>query len=283
MRRSTILFALAAGISALAPFTAAFAGPLEVGPVAPIAEVSNDRSPQYISSDPVNGAQLHEAPEVVKVAFTEPLDAASELKVFACGKRVDDGKTVVSLNQLEVRLDSGPQGIYQARWVAKGLAGLTGSSDGFIEFSVSHTKASCASGHGSSHGPGGGEHVSSGEGGAGQGGASHGGSHGSESTAGSSHSTVSGHRGTSSMTTSQTAGGHPSGLGGRSDQAEGSTKGSEDGSGGDETTVTPANPALAASSSGSTSIPAPEAGAILLALAVCIALGVSGGWLARLA
>lgn len=289
MRRRTIFSAFAAGMLALAPFSAALAAPTS--------------SPQYVSSEPTNGAELHEAPEVVKVAFTEPLDASSELRVFACGTRVDDGETTVSLNQLEVKLTFGPSGIYQARWVAKGLGGITGSSAGFIEFSVGHGKASCE-GHGSGHGGGhkdggkghggGGGHEGEGHEGSGSGGSHSEGTHSS----GSSASGSSGHSGTSHSAEGGASGHSSSGHSGTSTQGRGhgsghSSNGSDKengspsvhGSGHGESTGADtegtSNPDLA-SGGGPLPIPTPEAGAIFLALAACVGLGVTGGWLARL-
>lgn len=276
MRRLHVLCAIAAGILALAPFSAALAA----------------QSPQYMSSEPANGAELHEAPEVVKVAFTEPLDASSELRVFACGKRVDDGKTTVSLNQMEVGLASGPSGIYEARWVAKGLGGITGSSAGFIEFSVGHSKPTCnGSGHGPAHGSGHGSGSGDGEGGGHEGeghqgsGESHSGisSEGGSHNPGSTHPGSSSHSGTSHSSTGPSNDSHSGGSGHDGGGSGRSTNGHGPSHGGDATPQDEgvSNPDLAFGS-GPLSIPTPEPGAIILALAACIGLGVTGGWLARL-
>lgn len=289
MRRSSIVCAIAAGTLALAPFSAALAA----------------AAPQYISSDPANGAELHEAPESVSVSFSEPLDAESELRVFACGKRVDEGNSTVTLNQLEVSLASGPTGLYEARWVAEGFGGVTGSSAGLIEFSVGHGDVSCGgSGHGrhggsgKGHGGGGEGHSGSGSGheggGSGQSGSgnSHSGSGSSHSGSGTSgsHSSGSthssgGHSGGASSSSDHGSGKHSSGSGKHgSGHGEGKDKGHGEGHGssGSETTgeETAGNPNFAAD--GPLPITTPEAGAVLLALFACIGLGVTGGWLARL-
>lgn len=273
MRRLSIASSIAAGILALAPFSAALAA----------------QAPQYTSSDPANGAELHKAPESVSVTFTEPLDADSVLKVFACGKRVDAGDSAVTLNEVEVALASGPTGKYEARWVAIGFAGITGSSEGSIEFTVGHGDVSCAgSGHGSGHGSGKG----SGNGGSGHGSGHQGsGQEGSGGHQGSSHESGSGstHSGTShtSGSTSLSGGGHSASGSGHSGSNHGngqSKSGGDEGHGsghGGQPEDAAGNPNFAANG-GPLPIPTPEAGAVLLALFACVGLGITGGWLARL-
>ena len=284
MRRSTIVCAIAAGILALAPFSAAVAA----------------AAPQYTSSDPANGAELHEAPAAVSVSFSEPLDAESELRVFACGKRVDDGGSTVTLNELEVSLASGPTGLYEARWVAKGFGGVTGTSAGLIEFTVGHGEVSCGDhgSHGGHDGKGKGGHDGKGHGGEGNG--HEGKGHSGSGHSGSGHSEGSGHSGSghSGSGTSHSSGSHSSGSShsasdGHSDGGHGSGgdhgkgKGKSKGHGANHgNSETPAddevagNPNFAAD--GPLPIPTPEAGAVVLALLACIGLGITGGWLARL-
>ena len=273
MRRLSIASSIAAGILALAPFSAAVAAP----------------APQYTSSDPADGAELHEAPETVSVTFTEPLDAKSELKVFACGKRVDSGTSSVTLNKLEVDLASGPTGKYQARWIATGFAGITGNSEGSIDFTVGHGNVSC---DGSGHGPGHGSGKGSGHQGSGHQGSEHGSGHqgsGNESSGhqGSSHQSGSGSThsgsghtsGSSSHGTDHSAGGNGHSGKGHGDGKEDSGHGS--GHGAEQPEDAAGNPNFA-SNDGPLPIPTPEAGAVLLALFACVGLGITGGWLARL-
>lgn len=299
MRRLTIFSAFAAGMLALAPFSAALASPSSPYPSASFAESSD--APQYISSEPVNGTQVHEAPKVVKVAFSEPLDPSSKLRVFACGERVDDGKVTVSLNQLEVGLASGPTGIYEASWIANGLAGMTGTSEGFIEFAVGHEDNPSCAGAGHPPGHGGGEDASSGHGGSGgshEGDSDEGASHESTSHEGTSHEGASGashlgagdpgatHSGASTSSSHQ-GNTHSTGAGGSqnhssgSDDSQSQTHGSENG---DHTS--PTDEALGstdlAASGAPLPVPTPEAGVVFFALITCIGLGISGGWLARL-
>jgi methionine-rich copper-binding protein CopC len=266
MRRRSFASLIAAGMLALVPLGAASAA----------------AAPAYTSSDPADGAELHEAPASVSVTFSEPLDPGSELKVFACGKRVDAGETTVTINELEVELASGPTGKYEARWVATGLAGVTGTSEGAISFSVGHGQVSCSGsgheGHGSGnkgeHGghkdPGGnhegGEHSDSG--------------HSNTTHSGSGHSGTSAHSGTGSHSSSSahSSSGHKDSGHGGNHEMDHDKAGNEDG------------PADAndggnhefASDNGPLPIPTPEAGAVLLALVACVGLGVAAGWLARL-
>lgn len=276
MRRLSIASSIAVGILALAPFSAALAS----------------QAPQYISSDPAGGAELHEAPSSVSVSFSEPLDADSELHVFACGKRVDAKDSAVTLNEIEVSLASGPTGKYEVHWTAVGFGGITGTSEGSIGFSVGHGKVTCdGPGHGSGHGgKGGGKHEGSGHGSGG--GSGHEGSgHQGSGHQGSGHSSGSGssHSGSGSSHTggsSHSGGGSHSASDGDHSGGHGKDDKSESGHGSGHGTSTTEDPAAGnpnfASDGGPFPIPTPESGAVILALVACLGLGITGGWLARL-
>jgi methionine-rich copper-binding protein CopC len=98
--------------------------------------------PQYLTSEPADGARVHRAPKQVRVVFTEPLEEGSRLRVFnECGTRVDAGKTRVTLNEVRVRItDRRRRGIYRVRYVARGIAGLTGKTSGTFSFLVHRGK-----------------------------------------------------------------------------------------------------------------------------------------------
>ena len=114
-------------------------------------------APQYVSSEPSDGEELHKAPDNVSIEFSEPLDQSSRIVVTdECGRRVDDGSTEVFANTMEVGLESKARGHYEVAWLAVGLGGVSGRTAGDLEFHV-HMGEACGDdagpGHGG-HGPG---------------------------------------------------------------------------------------------------------------------------------
>jgi methionine-rich copper-binding protein CopC len=114
-------------------------------------------APEYVSSEPAKGEELHEAPERVEITFSEPLDPSSDLAVADdCGRRVDDGDVEILATQMSVGVAKQPAGKYTVRYSAVGLAGATGSSRGDYSFTV-HAGPACPGGSAhQGHGGGGG-------------------------------------------------------------------------------------------------------------------------------
>lgn len=138
-------------------------------------------APQRLSAEPEPGAELHEPPAEVRLTFSEPLDESSEIRVFdECKRRLDDGSTVVELNEMSVDLKLGPTGVYRVVYLA---AGLSGSTQEAYQFTVLHGGKSCdgsSGGHGGHDGDGDGNGGGGGDGG-------HGGHGGSGSGSGDDH------------------------------------------------------------------------------------------------
>ncbi len=141
--------------------------------LAPTAGWAAQVAPQYVSSEPADGEELHQAPEEVSATFSEPLDPSSKLKVEDhCGNRLDDRKVEVSANEMSVGIAKTPGGHYMVTYAAVGLGGITGTNLGQFSFTV-HAGKKCGGGghhiddgeHGD-HGDGGhrdGEHTGGGE------------------------------------------------------------------------------------------------------------------------
>src|SRR5918996_243770 len=112
-------------------------------------------APEYVSSEPGKGEQLHQAPGRVEITFSEPLDPSSGLAVAdECGRRVDDGEVEILANQMSVGIARSPAGEYTVRYTAVGVAGATGSSPGAYSFVV-HAGPACGGGGGPDRPPGG--------------------------------------------------------------------------------------------------------------------------------
>jgi len=257
---------------------------------APAVASAANVAPQYVSSDPEDGAELHDgAPERVSFTFSEPLDDSSEIQVRdECGRRVDDGKTEVELNSMSVALAQKPSGRYEAFYKARGVGGLTGESLGGITFTV-HGGPSCggASGGHGQHGNGepnknGGHEGHGGNGSGKHEGMNHGGT-GSGSSRSHSGSHAGGTTGGHSGAHAASGGGHVANGGGG--HGEGHGPAHKDGNnepqvGGGGDREEPTEPSALAAP-GDAPLPAPEGSAVLLALAACAGVGLLGGWVVR--
>ena len=248
-------------------FVALLAAPgAAAGAVAPVA-------PEYASSEPADGAELHQAPDTVTATFSEPLDPGSEMSVEdSCGNQIDDGNVEVSLTEMSVGIASKPSGRYHVAYVARGLAGATGSNEGHFTFTV-HAGPDCKGGpggHGNhdpggkgghgNHDPGGNDHSSHDPGGDGQ---QHSGTHGADGDHSGDHTG-------GSMTHSD----HDPAAGGGDRNAHASHGGrSSSNEVGD----------LAGIAAGQTPLPdlSPDSATVLLALLMCAAFGALGGWVLR--
>lgn len=95
-------------------------------------------APAVLTSDPAEGEQFTAPPDYVTIDFSEPLQAASAIKVLdECGLKVSIGKgdiTGALTNQLTATIDEAPHhGTYTIRYVA---TGVTGTTVGKIRFVV---------------------------------------------------------------------------------------------------------------------------------------------------
>ena len=126
----SVLAVLATGLLAAWPL-AATAGAAELAPT-------------YQSSSPDRDAKVHEAPEDVRVTFSEPLDPSSVMNVLdECGNEIDSGPATVQLNEMIVGIGKTPSGIYTVVYRAVGIGDVTGTTASSFEFTV-HSGESCA-------------------------------------------------------------------------------------------------------------------------------------------
>jgi methionine-rich copper-binding protein CopC len=246
----------------------------------PAAAGASALAPEYRSSDPADGEKLHEAPETVTITFSEPVQEDGSTITISdhCGNRLDDKNLQVSLTEMSVGVAKTPAGHYEVEYVATGLAGATGSTEGSFGFTV-HAGKTCS-------GTSGGHH----DGHGGTGGAETGGNHGAHG-GGGSHD-ASGHDAHGSTST-HSGGGHSehaAGSGadhGGMHEAKGHGHGDQ-GHGGHHKKVAAGNqggslpdqPQLAG---GETPLPRvnPDSIAVLLALLLAAGFGVLGGWVLR--
>lgn len=165
---------------------------------------AGERAPQYQSSEPADGAELHQPPDEVTVTFSEPLDSSSQLLISnECGEAIDDGTTEVFGTEMSIGIAEQPSGRYLVDYEAVGLAGLTGTTRGQFSFVV-HAGRSCegsGDGHQGHGGGGNGDHNGHGDGGQGgdhEGHGGHDGDHGNNGATGGAHaehSPAAGHEG----------------------------------------------------------------------------------------
>lgn len=265
---------------------AAFIAALVVAPAS-----AGEMAPQYVSSQPSDGEELHRAPDRVEITFSEPLDESSELTVEdGCGRTVDDGAVTVDGNSISVGIALKPSGHYQVSYSATGLAGVTGTSEGGFHFMV-HLGPKCSGDGGGGHDGHGGRknEDGKGEGHDGHGGNSGGGGHdggGSEDHSTSGHDTTAGtthdddHMATSDHSMSGGGEHRKSGEHGKRhsrDKGHGGTHGKH----GDQpqpSDDTGEDPTFAA---GDGAPVEPDGRAVLFALAFSLTLGCVGGWFLR--
>jgi methionine-rich copper-binding protein CopC len=149
-----VMKALRASFAALLLLALA-AGPAGASVIAIQAQDAAAAAPDYLSSEPENGAMLEEAPSEVSVTFDEPIDPDSSLSVSdECGRKLDDGNVQVNPNSMSVGIALKPSGTYTVTYFVKGLGGVTGQQTGTFSFMV-HSGQACDGGGG--HGGHGGE------------------------------------------------------------------------------------------------------------------------------
>lgn len=263
--------------------------------VAAPAVASQPAPPQYQSSEPSEGAKVHEPPARVEVTFDQPLDGASSLTVTdECDRRIDDGATEVSGATMSVALEEGPSGTYRVEYLARGLGGVTGQKEGQFTF-LSHSGTSCGktTGGGPAHHGNGGDNQSDGQGGnhGGQKAGSHSGTTDHGSTGDSSTHDTNSHTGASGGPSHTGASGgpshgastHPSGAGssqaGGGSHATGATGSHTGGNNGG--TAAGGFDGITSSDTGSERLPRATSTMLLIALSLCAALGIVGGAVLR--
>ncbi len=105
--------------------------------VAVPAMASQPAPPQYESSEPSDGATVHEPPDRVEATFDQPLDESSQLEVRdECDRRIESENTEVEGNSMSVALTEKPSGDYHVEYVAVGLGSVTGTSTGHFTFTA---------------------------------------------------------------------------------------------------------------------------------------------------
>ena len=250
-------------------------------------------APSYVSSQPEDGEELHEAPERVEVTFSEPLDESSQLSVEdSCGRKVDTGEVSVDGSTMSVGIALKPSGHYQVSYTATGVAGVTGSTEGGFHFMV-HFGEACGK-DGGVKGGNGGHNNHGGNGGNNTGGGNqhnnHGGGGGTDhNTGGGGGHTSSGHTTTGGTSTHSGMSGHDSsmGAGGRdhSEMQHGGGHKKKEKSHGKHNAhrkpKTPDDPGGRTIAAGPGRPVPPDGRAVLLALGFSLALGSVGGWFLR--
>ena len=236
--------------------------------------------PQYQSSDPDDGATVHQPPDRVEVTFDQPLDPSSSLAVTdACDRRVDDGATEVSGSSMSVGLEKKPAGEYHVAYVARGLAGVTGENEGHFTFTA-HAGQPCGAGS-SKHG----HHGNENEHGGGHGGnenhdeMEHGagehssGEHGAAATHGTDHAAgATDHADHGASTAGEHADHEDGERGEHADHASGSND--EDLAAGDVSGITD-------SDTSRNLVARADSNTLMIALGLCVVLGILGGWILR--
>ena len=234
--------------------------------------------PAFEDSGPDQGDLEHEAPREIFIQFSESLGPSSSTQVYdECGRRLDDGAADVRGDTLWAQLVLRPAGRYLVVYSASGSAPGSGTTEGSFTFRV-HFGPSCGGEPGD--GPGG--HGGHGEG-PGEGPNGHGGHAGSPG----------GHMGHSDPGTHVAAleshENHPTGSGPHSshdtDKGPGGSK-HEKGHGGHGSDRGKADEdderEVALRNSGSSDLaPPPGTEIVLTAIALCIALGLFGGFALR--
>lgn len=250
--------------------------------VAAPAVASQAAPPQYQSSEPSDGAAVHQAPDTVEVTFDQPLDSGSSLSVTdACGRSVDDGSTEVSGTTMSIGLEDKPSGRYLVEYVARGIGGLTGEEKGDFSF-LAHGGDDCkrkgsqnnhSNGHGNDgQGNGNGDH----EGNHGEKNVSNGHAGNDHSAGSAGGSTATTHSGTDHSTTATSGhnGAGPDAQGGNQHSGSGHQGGSQ--AAGPETID-----GITSSDTQRELLTRADSTTLLISLALCAALGILGGVVLR--
>lgn len=238
-------------------------------------------APEYVSSEPEEGATVHEAPEQVEVEFSEPLDESSSLAVVDdCGRQLDDGSTEVSGNSMSIGIELTPSGDYHVEYLARGIEGLTGETEGHFLFTV-HAGKPCdgKSDHGHHGDDGDNEKGHDGHNKKDQHGTPHDGEHGADheadrSGSGAEHTDHT--MGTTGAMHTDHKANNKHGKGKHDAHARHSNEPKENG------VAAPGDvPGITSSDTARELLARADSGALLAALALCAALGILGGVILR--
>ena len=239
------------------------------------AAASQPAPPQYQSSEPSDGATLHEAPERVEVTFDQPLDESSSLSIVdECERDIDDDRPVVEGNTMTISVTEKPSGMYHVEYLARGLGGVTGENDGMFMFTV-HGGDPCDGGSGGNHhNNGGGNGHNNGHGGNDQ--HEGGKEHGSGTHMTGNHTSGSAHTGThAGGSETHGAGGDHKNMGhAGGDHPKAPEKDVPDQAAGDA-------PGISSSDTARKLLSRADSGTLLMSLALCALLGVLGGAILR--
>ncbi|MCA1703870.1 MAG: copper resistance protein CopC [Actinobacteria bacterium] len=157
-------------------------------------------APTVLSSDPAEGAEMHEPPGEVTVDFSEPLQESSGMTVTdGCDNKVSEGDARIvgtAMNQLNVVIGAAPHaGTYTVKYVATGVTGTATGEFTFVVHGGTDCDGTGGGHHGGGGGGGGGGHNGGGHGGGGHtGGGDHNGGGGGHDMGGTgTHSMGDGH------------------------------------------------------------------------------------------
>ena len=240
----------------------------------PVA-ASQGAPPRYVSSDPSDGEELHQAPERVQVTFDQPLDESSTLRVLdECQREIDGDQTEVVGNTMSIEVAKTPSGMYHVEYLARGIGGITGEEDGMFMFTV-HAGRACGKGDDkgtehSGHDRGGSEHEARHESGGG-------GDQNAGTPMNDDHSSVPKHAaidGGGSETHGQGADRSISSHGGGTHNDSTDEDVADQASGGEI-------PGITSSDTARRLLTRADSGTLLLSLALCLGLGVAGGAILR--
>lgn len=247
-------------------------------------------APTVISTNPEEGAEMHEPPGEVTIGFSEPLQGSSGLTVKDdCGSKVSEGEGRIvgmAMNELNVIIGNAPhRGTYTVEYVATGVTGTATGSYTFIVHGGTNCDGTQGGGDGGHHGGGQGGNKGGGTGGGNHGG-SHGGSGGGDhsGTGGShdgsgdgDHSGSGDHSGMSSSNHDMSKHGEHQDMnhkGSKKDRHRNHRNGRNQGGG---------NPPLAAGDNDGGVSDIPTGTTVVISLGLAILMGVVGGWVLRVA
>ena len=231
--------------------------------------VARAAAPQYQSSDPSDGEEVHQAPERVEVTFDQPLDPSSKLEISDdCGNRIDEGPTEVQGISMTVGLAEMPSGTYRVKYIARGFAGVTGEGTGYFAFLV-HGGSPCEGERGHHPGDPKGGHQNG-----------HGGNrnHGNHGEAGDDHSVD------PSMTNTDPSsmGDVPARLATSSGSQAGGSNNEDNGGGSIDRPDDDGEPdGIISADTSRKLVHRADSGALIAALALCVVLGIVGGAVLR--
>ena len=246
-------------------------------------------APTVLSTDPEEGATMHQPPGDVTIEFSEPLQESSGLTVKdSCGKKVSEGDSRIvgpAMNELNVVVGPAPhRGTYKVEYVA---TGVTGTATGSFTFVV-HGGVDC-DGSGGGGGGGHGGHGGGGDGDGGGSGGGHGGHGGSGDGDGDHDSSRGDHDGSGDggahSTSSDHSGMDMSGHGEHQDMAH-KKSGKKNrhanhrpNEGANQRG--PGNPPIAAPGGSDPVTDIPTGTTVVLALGLAVLMGSVGGWVLR--